>query len=50
MLFFATNPGANLPAGFDPEREAFFSLNELENDRGRGAVRRTAFDSAKQEF
>lgn len=48
LWFFETNPGVNRLVGFDPEREVFFSVTELES--GGGTVRHMVFDSEKQEI
>ena len=34
LWFFETNPGVNRLVGFDPEREVFFSVTELESGGG----------------
>ena len=48
LWFFETNPGVNRLVGFDPEREVFFSVTELES--GGGTVRHMVFDPEKQEI
>ena len=48
LWFFETNPGVNRLVGFDPEREVFFSITELES--GGGTVRHMVFDSESQQI
>ncbi len=48
LWFFETNPGVNRLVGFDPEREIFFSVTELES--GGGTVRHMVFDSQRQDI
>jgi virginiamycin B lyase len=48
LWFFETNPGPNRLVGFDPKREIFFSVNEIES--GGGTVRHMVFDEANREI
>jgi virginiamycin B lyase len=48
LWFFETNPGPNRLVGFDPKREIFFSVNEIQS--GGGTVRHMVFEKGQREI
>ena len=48
LWFFETNPGTNRLVGFDPEREIFFSVTEI--DSGGGTVRHMVYEPSTREI